>query len=58
MSNDIFENVKLIITNIIIGAVIVILGLYLQSGFLVVFGGLLAGAIPIFSLVLSIIERA
>lgn len=58
MSNDILENVTLIIINMIVGSVIVILGLYFQSGFLVFLGGMLAGTLPILKLILFIIESS
>ncbi|MBS3923340.1 MAG: hypothetical protein KGZ37_09385 [Nitrosarchaeum sp.] len=56
MSDDILDNVMLIITNMIIGSVFVILGLAFQLYFLCFLGGLLAGGIPITKLISSIIR--
>ena len=57
MTDDILDNVMLIITNFIIGAVLIILGVTLQLPLLILLGSFVAGGIPIGKLIQAILSR-
>jgi len=56
MSNSIFEQIQLIIVMAIVGSVVVVIGLYVQSLAIVGFGILIGVSLPILGLVLSLLE--
>jgi len=57
MTDDIFDNVMLIISNFIIGAVLIFLGVTLHLPLLILLGGIVAGGIPIGKLIQVIMSR-
>lgn len=58
MSDDVLDNVVYWIGMMILGGIIVVLGFAFQLGFLIFLGGLIAGAIPIFKIIMVILDKA
>ena len=56
MSDDIFDNIMAVIVIMIIGAVVIVIGLFLQSLPIVLLGGALVGAVPVIKLVMAILK--
>ena len=56
MSDDVLDNIIAVIVIMIIGAVVVVIGLFLQSIPIVLLGGTLVGAVPIIKLVMTILK--
>jgi hypothetical protein len=57
MTDDILDSIGFIIGIMITGVVLVVLGITLQSGLIVLVGGILVGAVPVLKLIMVILER-
>lgn len=57
MSNDFLDDIKIIFFVVILGAVLAAIGLAFQNGWILGLGVLLAGAIPIVSLIMKVLEN-
>ena len=57
MTDDILDSVVFVIVIMIVGSVLIILGIAMQSFLLVLVGGFFVGAIPILRIVQAILDR-